>query len=248
MDFRFNDDQRASVPDIRVLIFLLASIVCAPTPALARQEPDLPPGVTAAMIESGSTLFTGKGLCISCHGTAGEGAIGPDLTDSDWVQAKGSYLSIMQVILSGVPLSRSTRGVEMPPRGGGVVNNEDIQDVAAYVWSLSHPGESLPPGIEHSQIEKGKAVFNGPGRCVDCHGSDAAGIVGPNLNDSSWIHAKGGYLEIVRTVLLGVPVERSTNGIPMPPKGGSNLTNDEVQEVAAFVWALSNGVVNTSKK
>jgi cytochrome c oxidase cbb3-type subunit III len=199
----------------------------------------LPPGVTPAMVEQGSALFHGRGMCASCHGEGATGVLGPDLTDANWLQAKGSYLSILQVVLTGVSEAQSTRNLAMPPRGGGAIDDVDVQSVAAYVWRLSHPSDPLPAGVTEALIDRGNRVFQGAGKCVTCHGEDAAGDRGPDLTDADWLHAKGSYLEIVRTIEAGVPIERATRGIPMPARGGSNLSPDEVHAVAAYVWQLS---------
>ncbi|MEZ4699358.1 MAG: c-type cytochrome [Rhodothermales bacterium] len=221
----------------------LAALVFAFSPHSLMAQPvagALPPGVTMAMVEQGGALFQGRGLCANCHGEGATGVLGPDLTDADWLQAKGSYLSILQVILTGVPESESTRQLAMPPRGGGAIDDVDVQAVAAFVWRISHPGEPLPAGVSAAMIDRGNGVFHGPGQCVSCHGDDASGARGPNLTDGEWLHAKGSYLEIVRTIEAGVPIERATRGIPMPPRGGSNLSPDEVHAVAAYVWYVSH--------
>lgn len=90
------------------------------------------------MVEQGRTIFHGDGLCADCHGADAAGDIGPDLTDDEWLDAKGSYLTIGRIIARGVPLAESTRGVELPPRGGSDRSAADIERVAAYVWYISH--------------------------------------------------------------------------------------------------------------
>ena len=175
------------------------------------------------MVRNGGALFQGRALCVNCHGAAATGLIGPDLTDADWVQAKGSYLSILQVILNGVSVEASTRNTAMPARGGTPINDVEIQSVAAYVWKLSHPDDPLPPGVSSNMIEEGKFIFSGKGTCIKCHGGDAHGDIGPDLTDSEWLQAKGSYLEIVNTINRGVSKERSTRGIPMPPTGWCKL-------------------------
>ena len=72
------------------------------------------------------------------------------------------------------------------------------------------------------------------------HGANAQGAVGPNLTDAEWIHSDGSYDAIVKQVTTGVPKEQSKSGIPMPPKGGSTITDDEVKAVAAYVYSLSH--------
>jgi mono/diheme cytochrome c family protein len=89
-------------------------------------------------------------------------------------------------------------------------------------------------------IAKGEKIFSGPGNCYACHGSNAQGSVGPNLTDAEWIHSKGSYEEIVQQVTQGIPKEKAKTGIPMPPRGGGTISDEDVKAVAAYVYSLSH--------
>ena len=123
----------------------------APAPAPAAAEPaapaqapapaDLPEGVTAEMVQAGSTLFAGS-VCTACHGPQGGGVqgIGPDLTDSTWLTGDGSFASIAQVITEGVPVPVEHPG-PMPPMGGNLgLTVQQVRELAAYVYSISRAG------------------------------------------------------------------------------------------------------------
>lgn len=88
-------------------------------------------------------------------------------------------------------------------------------------------------------IAQGDAVFHGPGNCYACHGSKGEGLVGPSLTDSEWIHSKGTLADIEAQILNGVTKEESKSGIPMPPKGGSTISDEDVKALAAYVYSLS---------
>ena len=90
-----------------------------------------------------------------------------------------------------------------------------------------------------AMIARGDTVFHGPGNCYACHGSKGEGLVGPSLIDAEWIHSKGTVEEIAVQVAKGIPKEQSKSGIPMPPKGGSKISDDDVKAVAAYVHSLS---------
>lgn len=126
-------------PAIVLVLIALASAAWRTELAAQQAASQLPEGVTPARIAEGGKLFKGPGLCFACHGPDGKGATGPDLTDTLWVQSTGTFLEIVQQIVTGVPQDRSKSGVMMPPRGGGQLNDGQIKAVAAYVWSLSHP-------------------------------------------------------------------------------------------------------------
>jgi cbb3-type cytochrome c oxidase subunit III len=101
--------------------------------------------------------------------------------------------------------------------------------------------QSLPAGVTPEMIKQGDQVFHGGGLCFACHGADAKGTVGPDLTDQVWIHSTGKYEEIIKTVTTGVPQDSTKLGKgPMPPKGGSSISDDDVKAVAAYVWSLSH--------
>jgi mono/diheme cytochrome c family protein len=119
------------------------------------------------------------------------------------------------------------------------------------IWLLAVPmvafppialaqADSLPPGVTPAAVEDGKKLYAGAGLCSACHGPDGKGIqgLGANLADAKWVHSDGSYEAIVRQILQGVTPDKSTTGVAMPPKGGSQLTEAQVRAVAAYVWSL----------
>lgn len=109
-----------------------------PGPTSPGQE--LPAGVTAEMVEQGSELYAGAALCLTCHGAAGAGTpVGPALNDGEWLGVDGSYESLVEVITEGVT-EPVQYGAVMLPRGGSGISDEEVEAVAAYVWTLSHGG------------------------------------------------------------------------------------------------------------
>ncbi len=102
--------------------------------------------------------------------------------------------------------------------------------------------QGLPAGVTQDMVDKGKAVFTGAGNCYACHGQNAQGMLGPttNLVDHQWLHSDGSYQGIVAYIKKGVTKEESKSGIPMPARGGSNITDDQVNQVAAYVLSISH--------
>jgi cbb3-type cytochrome c oxidase subunit III len=97
-----------------------------------------------------------------------------------------------------------------------------------------------PAAVTPAAIAQGDSIFHSKGNCYACHGANAQGAVGPNLTDAEWIHSDGSYDAIVKQVTTGVAQAESKSGIPMPPKGGSTISDDEVKAVAAYVYSLSH--------
>jgi mono/diheme cytochrome c family protein len=84
------------------------------------------------------------------------------------------------------------------------------------------------PGPVEGDPEAGKGVF-ASAACGSCHTLEAAGssgTIGPNLDDSA-----PGYEAIV---------EQVTNGGGGMPAFGDQLSDDQIQDVAAFVFASTH--------
>lgn len=97
-----------------------------------------PAGATAADVEAGKTIFTATGNCFTCHGPAGEGTgLAPALNDGEWLNIDGSFAAIQQIINSGVSQPKQFPA-PMPAKGGAALSEEQVRQVAAYVYSLSH--------------------------------------------------------------------------------------------------------------
>lgn len=118
---------------------------CAPAEAeaanpCAEMPQELPEGVTAEMVAEGMAIYSGAGICATCHGTDGSGvpSLGADLTDDEWLHSDGSYQGIVDGIMNGVTAQESSSGVPMPAKGGTTITDEQVQAVGAYVWTLSH--------------------------------------------------------------------------------------------------------------
>ena len=111
---------------------------------------------------------------------------------------------------------------------------------AAVVVGMRPALAQAPAGVTPAAIAQGDSIFHSKGNCYACHGANAQGAVGPNLTDAEWLHSDGSYDAIVKQITTGVPQAESKSGIPMPPKGGSSITDDEVKAVAAYVYSLSH--------
>jgi mono/diheme cytochrome c family protein len=96
--------------------------------------------VLAADSASGDTIFNRRGTCFTCHGERGIGmpSLGSDLRDDTWLHGDGSFRSILRVISEGVAVPKASP-IGMPSFEGRLSETERYR-VAAYVFSLSHPG------------------------------------------------------------------------------------------------------------
>jgi mono/diheme cytochrome c family protein len=87
----------------------------------------------------GDSIFHGQaggGTCHVCHGQDAKGsAVGPNLTDSEWLNNDGTLAGITGTITSGVPKPKKAPA-PMPPMGGASLNPDQVKAVATYVHSL----------------------------------------------------------------------------------------------------------------
>lgn len=92
-----------------------------------------------AKTKAGAAVYAGK--CASCHGPQGQGGIGPNLTDDNWIHG-GKITEIVKVVTNGV----GDKG--MPP-WGPVLTKDELYQVVAYVKSIrgtNPPNPKAPQG------------------------------------------------------------------------------------------------------
>lgn len=107
-----------------------------PAPAPAGAPANMPEGVTADMVSQGQQIFSSSGNCFTCHGMDGKGtALAPNLTDAEWLNIDGTYPAIVNLVKTGVPTPKS-HPAPMPAMGGATLTDDQVNQVASYVWSL----------------------------------------------------------------------------------------------------------------
>jgi putative heme-binding domain-containing protein len=133
--------------------------------------------VAAAALAEGQALF--RGLCSGCHGGAGRGGKGPDLTDTRWIHGSGDD-DIARVIQNGVPKTTMKKL-------GESLKDDQIRKVIAYIRSLARsPGESTWKPSLAGDPESGRKLFFDPQAkvaCAKCHSvGGEGGRIGPALD------------------------------------------------------------------
>jgi glucose/arabinose dehydrogenase/cytochrome c5 len=101
----------------------------------------------------------------------------------------------------------------------------------------------VPHGSSAAKVALGKKVFQGEAggaTCAGCHGADGVGTpVGAALNTGSWLWSDGSLSGITKTIEEGVAEPKQHTGA-MPPLGGVELSKENIEAVAAYVWALGH--------
>lgn len=95
------------------------------------------------------------------------------------------------------------------------------------------------PELSNFVASAGKVLFSD--NCAACHQSGGQGKMAfaPNLTDDDWLYG-GTYDKIQATIANG------RNGI-MPPKGGADLNDGEIDSLANFVLSLSGNQMDAAK-
>ncbi len=137
----------AACRGLRPLLLLLLA------PALPLTAQQAATDSTAAQLAKGKSLYEGKGLCATCHGTKGEGVLGPTLAlhgGKGWLHTKGTLPEVIALITAGVPIEQAKGTTAMPPKGGSRLTEAEIALVARYVLEL----HSRPLAVKDSAAKK----------------------------------------------------------------------------------------------
>lgn len=178
--------------------------------------------------------------CSQCHGSGGAGADGyPNLRDNDWLWG-GTVDEIAYTIRHGIRNTEDEDNAhysEMPAFGEDYLSEEEINDVVAYVRSLS--------GLESEagNVTAGETVF--ADNCAACHMEDGTGDIAqgaPNLADQIWLY--GSDFEAVKlSVETGPFGVMPAWGVNPSFVGGGDETavSAKVNAVALFVHQWGGG-------
>lgn len=164
--------------------------------------------------------------CIQCHGTGAAGGPGyPNLQDDEWLWG-GDIDNIALTITHGVRNGGADARDSLMPNFGadGLLNAAQIDDVSAYVLSLS--GGTAEKG----NAAAGQTVFTE--NCAACHGEQALGMpeVGaPRLADGIWLYG-GSQAELI------AQINKPKHGVM--PAWGPRLGEATVKELATYIYSL----------
>ena len=123
----------------------LALALLLPAAPAAAQEVVAPTGVTVPSVQQGMQLYQSKGACAPCHGDLGVGtAEGPALISGRWKLGPGSYEWLRDIVRHAGWGATSPSADPQAMRGPTVLDATEVDQVAAYVWSISR-GRAAPP-------------------------------------------------------------------------------------------------------
>lgn len=116
--------------------------------------------------------------------------------------------------------------------GAKIATNEDLQPTVL---------PPLPAGMTLDMIREGDQIFHTTGGCFVCHGTEGQGM--PAAGDAitnSLSYVQHDWRQIDSLITAGMPDAFTRSPIAMPPRGArGNLTDAQIQQLAAYVWAIS---------
>ncbi|MBI3892200.1 MAG: c-type cytochrome [Candidatus Wallbacteria bacterium] len=217
------------------LVAFLRSLQRQPRVSIARSPHGRP--------ELGKVWFASA--CSSCHGTAGEGASGPSLSNPDFLRAAsdGYLMGTMALGRDGTPM----RSVKKGPQSILSLSSDQVNDVIAFIRSWENTPATK--GIPHRYVVPwdyplGKRLYKA--NCSGCHGEDGKpsgdpasfAMWAPSLNNESFLAAAtDGFLQAT--------IARGRTGTAMRPfgvgaQGVDELTSDEIDEIVAYIRQWSH--------
>jgi cytochrome c oxidase cbb3-type subunit 3 len=101
----------------------------------------------AGGIIDGSEIF--KTNCAACHGTAGEGSVGPNLTDNYWLHG-GDLTSVYKLIKVGA----AEKGMKS---WEAELSSVQIKNVASYIKTLGGTNPPNPKAPQGEEFNEGAA-------------------------------------------------------------------------------------------
>lgn len=204
-----------------VLLFLVSSAAWA-------QEGD---------ITRGSQIYDAN--CAVCHGSEGQGRVGVDLSN-DWP-------AIDPTAFTRAVIEQGVSGTVMTPwsqRYGGPLDDQEIEDVVAFVASLSGGRSPMAPTATPFPVTpvptvpgstgdpgQGQALF--AQNCAMCHGETGQGRTGASLDK--------GFASINPQQFVRATVAQGIENSAMPAWSlnyGGPLTEGEIDDISAYIITL----------
>lgn len=105
-------------------------------------------------IEKGKEIYTTN--CVACHGAAGEGGVGPNLTDEYWLHGDGSIKEVFKLVKNGVP----EKGMIA---WKATLKPDQIQAVSNYILTLkgtNPPNGKAPQGEKVAKPDSSVVILN----------------------------------------------------------------------------------------
>lgn len=166
--------------------------------------------------------------CTPCHGTRGEGGIGPALNDKVLL-SKATDEVLAGYIAVGRPNSLMPAWSQ---QNGGALTDEDIRYLVSFIRAWQPTAPTVTTGVVISDAARGLSLFNGT--CFVCHGENGqGGGIAPAINNPARLGALDD--DWYRQTING---GRPAKGMPT---WGTVLSSSQIEDIIALVDAWRKG-------
>lgn len=184
----------------------------------------------AADVAAGKAAYA---VCASCHGADGAGSHvmnAPRLAgQADWY-LKRQILAFKDGLRGG---AGDTYGAQMRPMAGTLSNDAAIDNVVAYIATMTAPSTSA---TVHGDVNAGKQLY---ATCGACHGPKAEGMQAqnsPRLNDQDdWYLVR--QLQNFKSGVRGSN-PKDAYGAQMKPMAAMLANDQAINNVVAYISSL----------
>jgi len=167
-----------------------------------------------------------KANCVMCHGEKGEGDLAPSIATQE-------FLTIVDDSYLYDTLSLGRPGTGMP--AWRHFSNQDMTSLIGFLrtWQKS-PSRSLPRNTIRGDWDLGMLLYQR--LCTSCHGTDAEGGVGPQLNNPV-------FLETTTDAMLYQWIASGKTGTQMRSflKGDQGMVEidpDQIKDIVSYIRSL----------
>lgn len=201
---------------LTLLLLTYAGVVRQASPgSAARSQALLADTIRSDRIARGAELYSRT--CQRCHSTRGP----EEYTDRKWV-------IITQHMQTRATLTREqaelVRDFLLASNGPAMAPGRARASVQAEQQAFS------AADVTTSLVAQGRAIYDGAGGCMSCHGTDLqGGPIAPSLMDDRWKNGDGSLASILNTIRNGV------SGTAMAPYPGG-ISDAQAKAAAAYVW------------
>jgi len=177
-----------------------------------------------ADIQYGSTVYASQ--CTNCHGPNGDSISGVDLRSGRFRNASTDD-DLRRIVTIGIP------GTSMP---GRQLDTAQMTGLIAYIRNMR---DFNTGSVKLGDAAQGKALFEGKGRCTNCHSVNGKGShVAPDLSDIGSVRAASALQQaIIDPVSMMLPINRP---VKIVTKDGKTINGRRMNEDSFTVQIIDD--------
>jgi cbb3-type cytochrome c oxidase subunit III len=236
--------QKENYTKLQIIGIVLTVILIAAATMAFITESSRIESVTAATqktsLQHGRQLYVDN--CAACHGSRGEGNVGPALNDSVFLTMASN-----DVLFAGISAGRPTTGKAFCQSWGqaygGSFTDEEIRDIVSFIRAWEPTAPVVETGVFVQDAARGATTYDAV--CFNCHGENGKGVDDGQGGITLAINnpAQLGKLDDAwyqQTIANGRPAKGM-------PSWGTVLSANQTSDLIALIGAWRNGEKVVSK-